>query len=253
VLRIQWTRAGREGLELSARLDAAGNLITRPIAWSVRRAVSASPALGEPVFAREAPVADLVLGPGEYRVEAAYGYVTVAHDVTLLPGQVIGLTLILNVGGLRLLSKVDGVGLPAGIHSTHRVFKLTGEAAGHEVAASVPPGELMRLGAGKYRIESRFSPGNAVAETQVEVKAGILSSVEVSHLAGLARLDLGDADAAWEIRNSAGTWSASGTGDRPALVLAPGSYEVIATIAGKPRSATFAVAARQSRIIRLEE
>src|SRR5688500_4924621 len=52
-LRIERTGAGREGLELSARLSETGNLIMRPIGWTVRRAITSDPAGGETILKRE--------------------------------------------------------------------------------------------------------------------------------------------------------------------------------------------------------
>jgi hypothetical protein len=56
------------------------------------------------------------------------------------------------------------------------------------VAVSTIPGEIVRLGAGSYRIESRFTPGNASEVAQIDVKPGLLSAVEIELPAGIARL-----------------------------------------------------------------
>ncbi|HSM19000.1 MAG TPA: hypothetical protein VK844_01350, partial [Hyphomicrobiales bacterium] len=105
-LRIEFTREGAEGLELAARLDERGGLVTRPVHWTVKRALGGSPADGEPVFVGEAPVADLRLEPGEYRVEASYGLARIVHEVAIHPRQWVGVTLILHVGGVRALSLI---------------------------------------------------------------------------------------------------------------------------------------------------
>lgn len=252
-LRIERTGEGREGLELAARLSVTGNLIMRPVGWTVRRAIAADAAGGETIFTQESPVTDLRVEPGDYLVEASYGAVKVAHAVRVEPGRVVGLTLILNVGGIRALSTLDTVGMPVGVVARHRVVALSGPLAGHEVAASAGQGELLRVAAGTYRIESRFLPGNTVTETTVTVKPGILSSIEVAHIAGVARIDIPEAskDTAWDVKTVDGRDVSSGRGNRPNLILAPGDYSVEASLDGAARKATFSVTAGKTTRIEL--
>ncbi len=254
-LRIERTEKGHEGLELAARLSETSNLIMLPVGWTVRRAIASAPDGGETILKREAPVTDLHLEPGDYVVEAAYGHVKVAHSVRVEPGSVVGVTLILNVGGIRPLSTLATLGMPAGVTASHRIYALSGPAAGREIVAGAGQGELLRVSAGAYRIESRFSPGNAVAEAQVSVKPGILSSVEIAHIAGVARIDIGggDEDTVWEVRDEKGGWLAAGRGQHPNLVLAPGIYAVAATIAGKRRSQSFSIAPKTTTKVKLAE
>src|SRR5262245_35946445 len=70
-LRIALTRQGTESMELAARLSEEGGLITLPIDWTVRRGA-------DTVFRDNAPVVDMVIEPGDYTIEAAYGTVRVA-------------------------------------------------------------------------------------------------------------------------------------------------------------------------------
>jgi len=254
-LRIERTQAGSEGLELAARLSETGNLIMRPVGWMVRRALAADPSGGETVLKQDASVADLRLDPGDYLVEATYGYVKVAHTVRVEPGRFVGLTLILNVGGIRALSKLSTLGMPAEVTASHRIYALNGRSGGHEIAAAAGQGELLRVPAGAYRIESRFSPGNAVANTEIVVKPGVLSSIEIAHVAGVARIDIPEAseDATWEVRASNGPWRASGKGDRPNLVLAPGSYVATAAVAGQSRSQAFTIDPGKTSRVHLSE
>jgi acyl-coenzyme A thioesterase PaaI-like protein len=225
-LRIEFTRAGAEGLELAARLDERGGLVTRPVRWTVKRAIGGSAAAGEPVFSAEAPVADLRLRPGEYRIEANYGLAHIAHEVTIHPGQWVGVTLILHVGGVRALSLVENQHVPMSITAAHRIYALSGRQSGKRLTAT-GQGELARLEAGDYRVESRFEPGNAVAETTLAVKPGVLSSVQIAHLAGLVRVEFpgGGNDEGFEVRALDSRWAWRGRSPGGDLVLAPGRYE----------------------------
>jgi hypothetical protein len=151
-LRIEFTREGAEGLQLAARLDERGGLVTRPVSWTVKRAMGGSAAGGEPVYIGEAPAADLNLQPGEYRVEASYGLARVVHEVAVHPGQRIGVTLILHVGGMRALSLVDDRYVPTSITAAHRIYALSGRQSGQRLT-DTSQGEVARLEAGDYRVE----------------------------------------------------------------------------------------------------
>ena len=172
-----------EGLEFAARLAEDGGLILRPIQWRVRRQD------GEIVYNRAKPVAAFDAEPGDYVVEASYGPLRLAETVTLVEGYRLGITFILNMGGIRVLPRLEGLGTP-GTRTLTSIYATGGQATGKLVAISENPGEIVRLSAGRYRIESRFSPGNAVTTTEISVKPGLMSAVEVDHHAALARLAL---------------------------------------------------------------
>lgn len=251
-LRIEFTAEGAEGLQLAARLDERGGLVNQPVTWTVKRAMGGSAAAGEPVYSGEAPVADLNLEPGEYRVEASYGLAQVVHEVAVHPGQRLGVTLILHVGGVRALSLVDDRYVPTGVTAAHRIYALSGPHSGQRLTAT-DQGEVARLGAGDYRVESRFEPGNAVAETTVAIKPGILSSLEISHLAGMVRVEFprGGEGESFEVRDVDGDWAWRGRGTGGDLVLAPGRYEARA-LTGETRAVGFEVSQGDSIVVLLE-
>ena len=251
-LRIEFTDEGAEGLQLAARLDERGGLVNRPVTWTVKRAMGGSAAAGEPVYIGEAPAADLKLEPGDYRIEARYGLARVVQEVAVYPGQNVGVTLILHVGGVRALSLVDDRYVPTGVTVAHRIYALSGPQSGHRLTAT-QQGEVARLEAGDYRVESRFEPGNAVAETTVTVKPGILSSLEISHLAGLVRVELprGREGESFEVREIDGGWAWRGRGPGGDLILAPGRYEA-RSLTGEGGSVGFEVSQGDSIVVLLE-
>lgn len=253
-LHMEATRPGNESLTLGARLKADGGLIRRPIAWTVRYSLAG--ASGDVVWHGDQPVAKLPLDPGDYIVEAAYGTATFFQPVSVTPGERMAMTFILNIGGIRPLSRIEVVGYPSAMPATHAIFALSGPQAGKEVAKGVKQGEIVRVKAGRYRIESRFLDGNTVADTEVTVKPGILTSIEISHLAAFAQVSIPAPDgtkAQWAIRKENGTWKRSGHGNDFALVLAPGSYEVDADVSGHTLSASFTLKASETRHITLGE
>ena len=224
-LRIEITRPGKEGIELAGRLSEHGGLITRPVRWSVKRALSdggINAAGASDIFSAEQPVASLALEPGAYTIEASYGTVSLVKQVDVPKGQHLGFTFIFNVGGLRTLSTIAEEPLPQTARAVHKVYAVGGEASGQLVATSDVPGGLMRLGAGNYRLESEIEPGNTVTRTDVAIKPGILTTLQLDHQAGIASVNTRNA-AAWTIADRESTWTATGTGPQ-LLTLAPGTY-----------------------------
>ena len=80
----------------------------------------------------------------------------------------------------------------------------------------------MRLGAGTYRLESEIEPGNTVTHTEVTIKPGILTSLNLDHEAGIAIVDAPDG-VPWSVDSQENNWHRSGIG-AGVLTLAPGRY-----------------------------
>jgi hypothetical protein len=243
-IRIQFVKSGREGLELSARLSESGGTIERPVFWTVRRKG------GDIVYQGEEPVADLVTEPGDYDVTARYGTVTVARSVVLLERQRLGISLVFNVGGLRVLPKVAMLGLPM-LRAETRIYATSGSANGRMIAISTVPGEILRLGAGTYRIESRFTPGNASEVASVDIKPGLLSAVELELPAGIARLAVPGSGSGviWTIEPASGDALPPIEGALAEFALKPGKYLARARIGDAERRIEFSIAPGETRDI----
>jgi hypothetical protein len=234
-VRIELTQPGSEGLSFNARLSENGGLINRPVSWRVKEFG------GETLLTRDADFAELPAEPGDYLVEASYGAVKVVRKLTLLEGQRLGVTLVFNVGGLRILPRLKQIGLPAA-HPFTSIYRSSGTDGGELVAITEQPGEILRLGAGAYRIESRFRPGNASAVTEVTVKPGRMSAVELDMSAGIARLNMTDAedhDVIWFITDAKGNALPGIPGPAADVVLTPGRYKLRTQIDGVDQNSTF--------------
>lgn len=246
-IAIEIVAPGREGLELSARLTSDSGLIELPIDWAIRNMD------GETVYAGAAPSADLPVPPGDYAVDLRYGNVRLQSTVTLLESNRLMVSFVLNAGGLRLLPRVKGMAV-ANAGALSRVFALGGRQDGKLVATSNVPGEILRLPEGDYRIESRFAAGNAAAVTDVHVKAGRMSAVDIDHKAGVARLSFvgsPQADVSWKVEDGGGTPVASVSGLAADVVLKPGTYTARARIGSETLSATFFIGQGEARDILL--
>lgn len=247
-IAIEQVDPGHEGLELSARLSEDGGLIERPIGWTIRAAT------GEPVFTGETGTADVALAPGDYRIEARYGTAALARDLTVIEGHRLIVRFVLDIGGLRILPRIGGVGL-SGVAARSLIYAADGPRRGQLIATSRQPGEIVRVSAGLYRIESRFAAGNAVAVTDVRVKPGLMSAVEIDHRAGLAHLALAGtaADAVrWTVTGDNGMTLGAIAGPAPELVLRPGRYTALAEVGGARLSRAFTIAAGEELEILVE-
>ena len=211
--------SGQEGLRLAARLEEGGGLIERPVQWRIFR-------LGAAMGARRlvrrvlTPVLAQRLEPGDYLVEARYGLRTARQVVTLSAGERRDVVFVLNVGALRAITTVGRASV-AVAPVEHRILRRLPGGGLEPVARSRVPGEIVRLPAGRYVVESVFLNGNVRARNEVRVKPGRLHSLAVRAMAGVVEIAMeGDA---WLLRARNGGWRLRGRG-RARLVLAPGAY-----------------------------
>ncbi len=221
-LRIEIIKPGSEGIRLAGRLSENGGLITKPVTWKLIRTLGTGAQGGEAVYSDARPIADIPLEPGNYRIEARYGSVSAVKPVVLTRGQHLGLTFVFNVGGLRTLSTLGSEPLPRKVRAVHRAYAVNGASSGKLIATSDQQGGLMRLGAGTYRLESEIEPGNTVTHTEVTIKPGILTSLNLDHEAGIAVVDAPDG-VPWSVGSLEKNWQRSGIG-AGVLTLAPGRY-----------------------------
>jgi hypothetical protein len=193
----------------------------------------------------------MFLAPGDYMVHITYGAAKFQRGLTILPGNHLTVSFVLNVGGLRVLPRVEGIGIPEA-PSLSKIFALSGINRGQLIAQSATPGEVIRVPAGEYRVESRFASGNTLAVADVKVKPGIMSAIDIDHKAGLAHLNfIGSpgTDVMWNVMTADGLPQASMVGVSAHLVLKPGNYVASAEADGEVMTATFAIAVGESRDI----
>ena len=107
------------------------------------------------MFVGKLPTATIAVEPGDYVVEANYGAVHAAESVSMIEGERLRMTFILNVGGVRVLPRLSGIGLPP-VRPLTTVYATSGPDEGKLITISDEPGEIMRLAAGNYRVGVRF-------------------------------------------------------------------------------------------------
>lgn len=244
---IELVQPGREGLELTARLTEDGGIIGRNITWTVRTRD------GETVFSSEVGAADVSLPPGDYLVMADYGTLNLSRMVSLPEASRMMVSFVLRAGAIRVEPRMDGDALPT-LRPKSRVFALEGDEAGRLMAVNAAAGEVIRLPEGRYRVESRAGAGNAAAVTDVEVKAGRVSTIAVTLRAGIARLSFVGAPTAkvmWNVEDADGRGIARQNGLNADVALLPGTYTAKARIGAELLTATFRIAAGETRDIML--
>ena len=244
---IRAVALGQEKLTLSARLTASSNSLAKDIAWQIRDTEGAL------IWEKTTTELAKSLPPGAYTVEAHYGAVSLRENVTLPQGSAIEVNFVLNAGGLRVLPGLKGLNA-ALLPSQTLVYALTGIQRGNLVAHSKRPGEILKLSAGQYRIESRYGDGNASATTDVRIRPGKISAVEVKHQAGIARLSFvgaPDATVTWDVRTLDGPSIGKFEGISNQLALKPGLYLAEAHVNGEILSAKFRINSGEERDIML--
>ncbi len=251
-VRVELGRRGTERLWLAARLRKGGGLIRRPVSWKVHRLDTLTGEPAEVVAEARVDIAEFRIPEGDYLVEAGYGYRRSARRIHVGEGEYVAMTFILDVGGLRPFSRLEKLGPVHEVRAVHRIYALNGAGHGRLVTASAGQGELLRLGKGEYRIESRFLPGNARAVSHVRIRPGILSSLEILARAGVVRIrpSMKDDATRWFVRDLEGPWQHEGKG-KGTLVLAPGRYVLIYNRAGRQISRRFTVDAGRNTILEI--
>jgi hypothetical protein len=236
---------GQESIALAARLTESSAFIARDVSWQVRNAA------GDLLLDATSNEFESALPPGEYTIQAQYGAVSLREIVRLPEGNSVAVNFILNAGGLRVLPTIKD--MPGGgFESNTLVYALTGLERGKLVARSDLPGEMLKLAAGTYRVESRFGLGNTKAVTDVVIRPGKLSAVEVTHDAGIAQLTYaGTTNAAviWEIRHSNGEALKPISGAEQRLPLKPGDYIAAVRVNDEVFTASFTVTAGEEHVI----
>ena len=245
-LAIETVSPGREGLELSAHLAGTDHPLSRNLSWVIRTAD------GLEVYAGETPTADVVTPPGDYVVDVQYGSGRLTRVVSLQPGSRLKVDFALNAGGLRIVPRAGGAPLPIG-GAKIRVFTLQQGQPNRRLPVTATAGDILPLPEGRYRVESQVGDGNAKAVADVAVKAGRLSTLDIGHKAGIARLTFTGSAASvqWAIEDDTGAAVARREGQAAAIILAPGRYTAKVETGSGVLTARFTIASGKSRYITL--
>ncbi len=231
---------GQGEVALQALLTEEGAPISKGVVWRIFKSQAAGPApLQRPRLVSTSHDASPVvkLAAGEYVVHAAFGRANVTQKVTVAAGARVTERVVLNAGGLRVLT-VDGAGSPLPADQvTFDVLAGEGEqvSARETIISGAKPGLILRLNAGIYHIMSTYGDANSIVRSDISVEPGKLSEAVVTHLASKVRLKLvtregGEAmaDTRWTIKTAEGDVVRESAGALPTHILAAGNYRVVA-------------------------
>ena len=176
------------------------------------------------------------LEPGSYLVHAAFGRAGATKRITVGPDSKRE-ELVLDAGGLKLDAVLTGNRRISAKKLRFMIYEGTPDANGDRplVIPNVKPNAVVRLNAGTYHVVSEYGAANAVIRSDIRVEAGKLTSATVEHHAAELTLKLvresgGEAiaDTSWSILTQSGDPVRELVGGYASMVLAEGTYAIVA-------------------------
>jgi hypothetical protein len=240
--------AGRVALALAARYGRDAPQISGGIVWRVYAAKPDASGIFPLIKEDHAAAPTFVLPPGNYVVDASLGLASAAKAVQLR-AETVHEVFEIPAGAMRLEGRVGDVRIPTGQIS----FEIyTGSqfatAERRRIAQNVMSGDVVLLPAGTYNIVSNYGDGNSVVRSDVQVDAGKLTDIAVTHRAAVITLKLVNnrggealANTQWTVLTPGGDVIKESIGAFPRIVLAEGDYHVIARNEGKTYQRDFKV------------
>lgn len=221
---------------LVARLTETGTPLDSGIIWRVFNETGTASQPLNLVETTTGGDAEFRLPAGEYVVHAAYGQAGQSKRI-YVGGDVKSETMVLNAGGLRLAAAI-AEDLPISADEvTYDLFLLDETVAGGRevVASNVQSGQIYRLNSGTYQVVSRYGGINAVVRAEISVVPGQLTDATIYHRAAEVTLKLVNdaggealANTAWTILTPEDKAVFEEVGAFPSVVLAEGTYTIIA-------------------------
>jgi len=239
---------GRVALSLAARFGRDAAAIGGGLVWRVYDAKPDSTGMFHLIKEERSAAPTLVLAPGRYVVHASLGLASAAKAVQLR-AETVREILDIPAGALRLEGRVGDVRIPGG-QISFEVF--TGSqfdtAERRPIVQNVMEGDVVFVPEGTYYIVSNYGEGNSVVRSDVQVQAGKLTDIVVTHRAAVITLKLVNnaggealANTQWTVLTPGGDVIKESIGAFPRLVLAEGDYHVIARNEGHSYQRDFKV------------
>ncbi len=244
-------------LHISGALSQQGPAVQYDVVWRVFAAipdVGGSPRLIDSATGR---TAHFRLPPGDYVVHGAYGQVSASRRITLTrQGQ--QLAMIFNAGALSLSAIVGDNAAIDDSNIRYELYAFSADNTHLPVQDDVQQNKAVPLPPGRYHVVSTYGQANAVVRFDVTVKRGLLTQITVRHKAARISLRLvrnagGEAlaNTTWTLLTPGGDVVRQTTGAYLDVVLAQGSYSVVAQHNGGEYTRRFNVKNGENRNIDL--
>jgi hypothetical protein len=239
---------GHVALMVSARYGANAPQIGAGVIWRVYAPNPEAPGMFRLVKEERAGAPAFVLPPGDYVVHASFGLASAAKAVRLR-SDTVREVLDIPAGGVRLQGRVSDIRIPAGqISFDIYPGSQFDTAQRRPLAQNVLTGDVVLLPEGTYYIVSTYGDVNSVVRSDVQVQAGKLTDVVVTHRAAVITLKLVNqnggealANTQWTVLSPDGDVIKESIGAFPRLVLAEGDYHLIARNEGRTYQRDFKV------------
>jgi hypothetical protein len=229
--------ARRDGeITLSAKLTDDGAEIPRGLVWRIFSPTENAEGKLPLVASARGGTSTFDLDRGSYLVHASFGRAGATMRVTVGAGEK-RQALVLDAGGLQLDAVVSGERRIAADKVRFSIYEAEEDATGERalVIPDVNADAIVRLNAGTYHVVSTYGDVNAVIRSDIRVEAGKLTEATVEHRAAELTLKLvreagGEAmaDTSWSVLTDGGDLVRESVGAYATMVLAEGSYTVVA-------------------------
>jgi hypothetical protein len=199
------------------------------------------------VFESDAAEPVIQLPPGPYIIHVAYGLSGTTKRIVV--GQSpLKETISLNAGGLQLTAMIGETPVPDEAVIFNVYVAVGSDPEGRLISGNLRANTILRLPAGTYRIVSQYGDTNAIMSTDLTIESGKLTTATVKHRAAMVTLKLvrtlgGEAYAgtSFSVLTPGGDTIREAVGAFPSMILAEGSYILIARNGGKVFTQEFSV------------
>lgn len=247
-LRLNRARStnGKSGIKLRARMADNIPAIDKNIKWTVFKYDLVKKSLGEKVSSLDTPSPSITLPSGDYVVRLAYDHVTASNVVSVRDEEITDATFVLNAGGLSVDAKLAFLEPPRGKQAKQWIYGKLKDKDGKPKAYAriTDPKQTIRLNAGTYKLVSLFGSANSIVETEVTIKPGLLTEVEINHKSGIVSLKVPgytSSNIPVKILDSKNKPVVTHNTKTGSYVLAPGSYKAVINHDGKNSETPFDV------------
>ena len=228
--------SGAGEVTLSASMFTDGPEITRGLTWRVFSPQPDKAGKLPLIASAQGGTSRFQLPPGSYLVHAAFGRAGATKKI-IVGRQSQNESLVLDAGGVKLDAILSGgVRIPP-LKLKFSIYEAEPGAHGDRalIIPDVAPNTVVRLNAGTYHVVSTYGVVNAVIRADIRVEAGKLTEATVEHRAAqltmkLVREEGGEAiaDTSWSVLTDSGDIVRESVGAFASMVLAEGSYTIIA-------------------------
>lgn len=247
---------GKSNVAFAAYLTQDGEPIDQGLVW---RVYTETPGVDPPqprlVTTSKEPLPAVVLAPGSYVVNVAFGRAHLTRRITVAAGKPSEERFVLNAGGLRVTAVLGEAEKMPDLAVSYDVYQGDADRLGGrtKVVAGLRPGLIVRLNAGLYHLVSTMGDANAVVSADVTVEAGKLTDAVIRHYAARVTLKLvtraggeAQADTHWAVHSADGELVRESQGALPTHILAAGEYVASARHGGRLFQRRFTVVSGRS-------